>query len=131
MNTPDWLEPFSILYRLPSSSHTFSQTETLVALPQSSKPVNKRLKLRLPNLIHEVIPFLLSQMHPFNPFFASSTSISNDLASKANHFFPPLRRGRSNVSPLSSQERERSMRLPNISLSFLFDPDMKRFEFLI
>ena len=56
-------------------------------LSQASKPTNNQNKLNTLNLSHEITPFLLSQMQPF---VVSSTSISNDLASRANLALPPL-----------------------------------------
>ena len=63
INLPTSFERRSKLYFLPSSSQTRDQLLSSLPLQQVSTPANKQLRLASPNLIQEVSPLHLSQMH--------------------------------------------------------------------
>ena len=76
------------LYFIPPSSQARGQL--LLPLQQVSTLANKLLRLASPNLIQEVSPLHLSQMHPLNFPSTSSIKSSKDLDSTTNHLLPPL-----------------------------------------
>ena len=90
MNLPASFEQCSILYFLPPSSQPRTQLLLSISLQQASTTSSKQCKLTSPNLIHEEIPLLLSQIYPFSFPPTSSTEISNDLDSTTNQLLPPL-----------------------------------------
>ena len=80
----------SSLYFLPPSSQPRTQLQFSTSLQHASTPSSKHRKLTSPNLIHEEIPLLLSQIQPFSFPLISSTKISNNLESTTDQLLPPL-----------------------------------------
>ena len=79
--------PCAIGHLLTSSTSRIRQGPFPPPPPPPPPPPAKPFYHKPLNLSHEITPFLLSQMQPF---VVSSTSISNDLASRANLALPPL-----------------------------------------
>ena len=81
-NLPASFERLSNQYFLPSSSQTRDQPLSSLPQQQVSIPASNLLRLTSLNLIQDVIPLHLSQMHPLSLPPTSSIKISKDFDSR-------------------------------------------------